>query len=79
MFLSMTITYLILTILAGVLGFWVLPADTAWVARSFFYVFLVALGLSFVMTGQSDHKNTRHEETPASRSARLDAGSWFKS
>ena len=72
MFLSMTITYLILTILAGVLGFWVLPEDTAWVARAFFFVFLVTLGVSFVMNGgQSDHKNTRHEETetPASPSA----------
>jgi uncharacterized membrane protein YtjA (UPF0391 family) len=72
MFLSMTITFLILTIFSGVLGFWVLPEDTAWVARACFYVFLVPLGLSFVMTGrQSDHENPRHgeAETPASRSA----------
>ncbi len=72
MFLSMTITFLILTISAGVLGFWVLPEDMSWVARACFYVFLVPLGLSFVMTGeQSDHKNTRHgeTETPTSRSA----------
>ena len=72
MFLSMAITFLFLTIIAGVLGFWVLAEDTAWVARAFFYVFLVTLGLSFVMTGeQSDHNNTRHgeTETPASRSA----------
>jgi uncharacterized membrane protein YtjA (UPF0391 family) len=72
MFLSMAITFLILTIFSGVLGFWVLPEDTAWVARACFYVFLVPLGLSFVMNGgQSDHQNTRHEETetPASPSA----------
>jgi uncharacterized membrane protein YtjA (UPF0391 family) len=72
MFLSMTITYLVLTIIAGVLGFWVLPETTAWCARAFFFVFLVTFGVSFVMTGgQSDHKNTRHGEkgTPASPSA----------
>jgi uncharacterized membrane protein YtjA (UPF0391 family) len=72
MFLSMTITFLILTIFTGVLGFWVLPEDTAWVARAFFSVFLVTLGVSFVMTGKpSDQKNPRHEEkeTPASPSA----------
>ncbi len=71
MFLSMTITFLILTIFSGVLGFWVLPGDTAWIARAFFYVFLVPLGLSFVMRGQSDHENSPHAETetPASRSA----------
>jgi uncharacterized membrane protein YtjA (UPF0391 family) len=72
MFLSMTITFLILTIFSGVLGFWVLPEGTAWVARAFFYVFLFPLGLSLVMTGeQPDHENPRHGETekPASRSA----------
>ncbi len=72
MFLSMSITFLILTIFAGVLGFWVLPEDSAWVARAFFYVFLVTLGVSFVMTGgQSDHENTRpgEKETPGSPTA----------
>ena len=72
MFLSMSITFLILTIFTGVLGFWVLAEDTAWVARAFFFVFLVTLGISLVMTGgQSGHENPRREEkeTPASRSA----------
>ena len=72
MFLSMGITFLVLTVFSGVLGFWVLPEGTAWIARAFFYVFLVPLGLSFVMTGeQSDHEKPRHgeTETPASRSA----------
>jgi len=64
MFLSMTTTFLILTIFAGVLGFWVLPEDTAWIARACFYVFLVPFGLSFVMTGeQSDHEKPRQGET----------------
>ena len=60
MFISMAITYLILTIVAGVLGFGVLAGDAAWVARAAFFIFLVAFGASFLMTGQppSHRKNT---------------------
>jgi len=52
MFISMGITYLILTIVTGVLGFWLLAEDAAWIARDAFFIFLAAFGLSFLMTGQ---------------------------
>ncbi len=59
MFLSVAITFLILSIITGVLGFGVLAGDAAWAARAFFFVFLVTFGVSLVMTGgQSNHKNT---------------------
>ena len=55
MFVSMAITYLILTVVTGVLGFGILPEDSAWIARSAFFIFLVAFGVSFFMTGQPPH------------------------
>jgi uncharacterized membrane protein YtjA (UPF0391 family) len=59
MFISMAITYLILAIITGVLGFGVLAGDAAWIAKDAFYIFLVAFGISFFMTGQSpNRKNT---------------------
>jgi uncharacterized membrane protein YtjA (UPF0391 family) len=61
MFFSMAITFLVLTIVTGIFGFGVLAGDAAWIARAFFFVFLVTLGVSLVMTGgQSYHKNTRN-------------------
>ncbi len=55
MFLSMAITYLILAIIAGVLGFGVMTGTTAWIAQAFFFVFLVAFGAALLMTGQSSY------------------------
>ncbi len=55
MFISMAITYLILAIISGVLGFWVLTEDAAWIARAAFFIFLVAFGISFLMTGEPMH------------------------
>ncbi len=64
MFISMAITYLILAIITGALGFWVLAGDTASIAKAAFFIFLVAFGISFFMSGQPlsgqprDSKNT---------------------
>jgi len=59
MFLSMAITFLIMTIVAGVLGFGVLDGDAAWIGKAAFFTFLVAFGVSFLMRGQpSHHENT---------------------
>lgn len=52
MFISMTITYLVLAIVTGILGFGVLSGDTGWIARAAFYIFTVAFGISFLMSGQ---------------------------
>jgi uncharacterized membrane protein YtjA (UPF0391 family) len=61
MFFSMSITFLIMTIITGVLGFGVLAGDAAWVAKAYFFVFLVTFGVSLAMAGgQSYHRNTRH-------------------
>jgi uncharacterized membrane protein YtjA (UPF0391 family) len=50
-----------MTVISGVLGFGVLAGNAASVARAFFFIFLVTLGVSFVMTGgKSYHNNTRH-------------------
>jgi|GEM_PF-3228988 uncharacterized membrane protein YtjA (UPF0391 family) len=57
MFLSMAITFLILSIITGILGFGVLVGDAAWAARAFFFVFLVTFGVSLVMKGQSSYHN----------------------
>jgi len=57
MFVSMAVTYLIFTIITAVLGFVVLAADSAWIARDAFFIFLVAFGISFLMTGQQRHRN----------------------
>lgn len=59
MFLSMAITFLVMTIVAGVLGFGVLDGDAAWIGKAAFFTFLVAFGVSFLMTGRPPHrKNT---------------------
>ncbi len=63
MFLSMTITFLVLTIFTGVLGFLVLPEDTAWVARSFFFRFSGYFG-GLV---RDDWRTTRPQERTARR------------
>jgi uncharacterized membrane protein YtjA (UPF0391 family) len=52
MFISMAITYLVLTIVTGILGFVILADATAWIARAAFFIFLVAFGISFLMTGR---------------------------
>jgi uncharacterized membrane protein YtjA (UPF0391 family) len=57
MFLSMAITYLILAILTGVLGFGVMTGTAAGIAKAIFFVFLVAFGVALVMTGQSSYHN----------------------
>jgi uncharacterized membrane protein YtjA (UPF0391 family) len=63
MFLSMAITYLILAIITGAFGFGVVTGATAWIAKAFFFIFLVALGVALVMTGQSSyHNNTRSSD-----------------
>jgi len=50
-----------MTIITGVLGFGVLAGDAAWVAKAYFFVFLVTFGVSLAMAGgQSYHRNTRH-------------------
>jgi uncharacterized membrane protein YtjA (UPF0391 family) len=60
MSLSMPITYLILAITTGVLEFGVVTGAAAWIAKAAFFIFLVALGVALVMTGQSSyHNNTR--------------------
>jgi len=56
MFISMGMTYLILTIATGILGFGVLDGDAAWIAKAAFFTFLVAFGISFVMEGQSSYR-----------------------
>lgn len=61
MFISMAITYLILTIITGVLGFGVLAENAAWIARDAFFTFSIAFGLSLMMNGGgSYHKHTQH-------------------
>jgi uncharacterized membrane protein YtjA (UPF0391 family) len=55
MFLSMAITFFIMSIVAGVLGFGVLDGDAAWIGKAAFFIFLVAFGLSFLMTGHPPH------------------------
>ena len=52
MFISMAITYLVLTIIAGILGFGMLAETAAWIAKAAFFTFLVAFGISFLMRGQ---------------------------
>ena len=56
MFISMAITYLILTIVAGVFGFGVLDGDAAWIGKAAFFTFLVAFAISFLMKGQSSYR-----------------------
>ncbi len=57
MFLSMAITYLILAVISGVLGFGVATGAAAWIAKAVFFVFLVAFGVALVMTGQASYPN----------------------
>ncbi len=57
MFISAAITYLILAIITGVLGFGMLVGDAAWIAKAAFFTFLVAFGASLVMKGQSSYHN----------------------
>ena len=56
MFISAAITYLILAIISGVLGFGMLSEDAASIAKAAFFVFLVAFGVSLLMTGQPEHR-----------------------
>ena len=63
MFISMGITYLVLTIIAGVLGFGVLRDNAAWIAKGAFFTFLIAFLISFLMTGKQP-KQLPHRENP---------------
>jgi uncharacterized membrane protein YtjA (UPF0391 family) len=56
-FIAATVTYLILAIITGVLGFGMLAGDAAWIAKAAFFTFLVAVGVSLVMKGQSSYPN----------------------
>ena len=57
MFISMAITYLIMTIVAGIFGFGVLEGDAAWILKAAFFTFLVAFVISFFMKGQPSYHN----------------------
>jgi len=63
MFISMGITYLILTIITGILGFGVLSDNAAWIAKGAFFIFLTAFLLSFLMTGQKPER-LPHSKNP---------------
>jgi len=55
MFLSMAVTFLIVAIISGVLGFGVMAGTAAMVAKKVFFISLVTLGISVFMTGQQPH------------------------
>ncbi len=61
MFVSMAITFLILAVITGVLGFLVMAGAAAWIKKAASFIFLVALGVALLMNvGQtSNHKKTR--------------------
>jgi uncharacterized membrane protein YtjA (UPF0391 family) len=63
MFISMGITYLLLTIIAGVFGFGVLTDNEAWIAKGAFFTFLIAFLISFVMTGQQSTEEAHRKNT----------------
>jgi uncharacterized membrane protein YtjA (UPF0391 family) len=47
--LSYAITFLIIALIAAVLGFWVIAGTAAVIAKVLFFVFLVAFVISLVM------------------------------
>ncbi|MCP5545111.1 MAG: DUF1328 domain-containing protein [Akkermansiaceae bacterium] len=52
--LSYAITFLIIALIAGVLGFGVIAGTAAWIAKILFFVFLVLFLVSLV-TGRRTH------------------------
>ncbi|HLB33046.1 MAG: DUF1328 domain-containing protein [Verrucomicrobia bacterium RIFCSPHIGHO2_12_FULL_41_10] len=48
--LSLTVTFLIISLLAGLLGFWVIAGTAAWIAKVLFIVFLIFFLLSFLIS-----------------------------
>ena len=53
MLLSWAITFLIVALIAGVLGFGVIAGTAAWVAKVLFIIFLIAFVVSLVTRGRA--------------------------
>lgn len=47
--LNWAIAFLLVAILAGLLGFWAISGLAAWIAKSLFIVFLVLFMLSWIL------------------------------
>ncbi len=49
--LGWSLAFLVVALLAGVLGFWVIAGSVAWLARALFFVFLAIFIIS-LLTGR---------------------------
>ena len=55
MLLQWTIIFLVVALIAGALGFTGLSAGTAWIARVFFFIFLVLFIASFFFGNKTNN------------------------
>lgn len=49
--LHYAITFLVIALIAGVLGFWAIAGTAAWIAKMLFFVFLLLFVISLIRRG----------------------------